>query len=63
MKKFTEFLKEGVSNTWYVELQKVPQLPQRQDSLNDQMNDLYHIANKFGFYDAADYIKNNFEDK
>jgi len=48
--------------TWKEELNKVEQCPQRQDSMTDQMIDLYYIANKFGFYDAADYIKQTFKD-
>ena len=42
---------------WVNELSKVSQCPQRQDSLEDQLKDLVDIANKFGFYDAADYLK------
>ncbi len=42
------------------ELIKVNQLPQRQDSIADQMHDLYFIANKFGLYDCADYIRDKF---
>jgi hypothetical protein len=33
------------------------QLPQRQDSLSEQLRDLRLVANKLGMYDAADYIK------
>jgi len=32
------------------------QKPQRQDSLDDQLHDLYRIANREGCYDAADLI-------
>lgn len=45
---------------WEIELEKVNQCTQRQDSITDQMIDLHYIANKFGFYDAADYIKRVF---
>lgn len=47
---------------WKEELKKIDRenCPQRQDSLTDQMRDLHLIANKFGFYDAADYIRNTF---
>lgn len=47
---------------WKTELEKIDSenCPQRQDSLSNQMYDLYHIANKFGFYDAADYIRRTF---
>ena len=37
-------------------LRKVPTLPQRQDSLSEQLEDLFYIANKLGMYDAADWI-------
>lgn len=42
---------------WRIELDKVSQCNQRQDSLCDQIKDLRIIANKFGFYDAADFLK------
>ncbi len=42
---------------WKDELDKVQQCPQRQDSLGNQLADLTVIADKFGFYDATDYIK------
>lgn len=32
-------------------------LPQRQDSLMDQFDDLMVLAVLFGLYDAADYLK------
>lgn len=41
---------------WENELKKLSQYPQRQDSLYDQLTDLIKIANKFGLYDAADYL-------
>jgi len=34
----------------------IPKLPQRQDSLVDQLSDLIAVANRLGLYDAADYI-------
>lgn len=34
----------------------IPNLPQRQDSLSDQLSDLRAIANRLGMYDAADAI-------
>lgn len=37
-------------------LGRLEQQPQRQDSLNDQLSDLAHVANRLGMYDAADYI-------
>lgn len=42
---------------WKEELKKVKVCPQRQDSTHDQLKDLIQIASKFGFYDAADYLK------
>lgn len=47
---------------WLKELTKVTQCPQRQDSVVDQLKDLYTIANRFGFYDVADYIRKYVED-
>jgi hypothetical protein len=32
------------------------QLPQRQDSLTNQLTDLHRIAARLGMYDAADWI-------
>ena len=55
-------IKDEIS-MWEKELKKVNQCPQRQDSLVDQMYDLHYIANKFGLYDAADYIKRRFMEK
>ena len=48
---------------WKTEIKKVEQCPQRQDSTQEQMKDLYAVANKLGFYDAADYIRQNFMEK
>lgn len=41
-------------------LAKIPCLPQRQDSLLNQMQDLYHVANKLGLHDAADRLRYQF---
>lgn len=41
-----------------IELAKLTQQPQRQDSTNDQLRDLHAFANKLGLYDAADLIRN-----
>ncbi len=46
-----------VTPIWLAQLKDIKQCPQRQDSLQDQLRDLRIIANKFGFYDAADYLK------
>lgn len=45
-------------STWDVEVKKIKICKQRQDSLCDQLKDLSDVANKLGFYDAADYMKN-----
>jgi len=50
-------------SSWKEQLKKVDRCPQRHDSMAEQMYDLYMIANKFGLYDAADYIKRNFVEK
>ena len=55
--------KDELIPMWKEELKKVEQCPQRQDSITDQMIDLHYIANKFGFYDAADYIRRKFMEK
>jgi len=39
------------------QLENIPQLVQRQDSLNSQLNDLCLVANRLGMYDASDYIR------
>lgn len=38
-------------------LDRLPQLPQRQDSTEAQLRDLVAFANKLGLYDAADFIR------
>lgn len=39
-----------------MDLSKLPVWPQRQDSVSEQLSDLRLIANRLGFYDAADVI-------
>lgn len=39
-----------------IDLYKIQRLPQRQDSVAEQLVDLQMIANKMGMYDAADVI-------
>jgi len=39
-----------------IDLSDIPSLPQRQDSLMEQLCDLIAVANKFGLYDAADLL-------
>lgn len=41
---------------WEREVNKIENCPQRQDSTVDQLQDLMTVANKLGFYDAADAI-------
>ena len=43
-------------------LQALPSQPQRQDSLLDQLRDLYDVANRLGMYDAADLIRRLMEE-
>jgi hypothetical protein len=38
-------------------MEQIPQQPQRQDSTDSQLADLYTVANRLGLYDAADIIK------
>jgi len=40
----------------YNDLQKIPELPQRQDSLMDQLYDLRAVADRLGMYDASDLL-------
>ena len=35
----------------------IPSQPQRQDSLTDQLEDLYVVATRLGMYDAADVVR------
>lgn len=39
-----------------MDLSKIPKLPQRQDSLAEQLDDLRAVANRLGLYDAADAL-------
>lgn len=38
-------------------LASLPQQPQRQDGLNDQLRDIATFADRLGLYDAADFIR------
>lgn len=49
-----------VKSDWQTEINKIVPCYQRQDSLTEQMQDLYIVANKLGFYDGADYIREVF---
>jgi len=53
----------NITPRWVKELKKVKQQPQTQENLDSQLVKMYAIANKFGLYDAADFIKNIFNDK
>lgn len=55
--KFSEFLKEGQQSGWSDSIAKAPRFSPRQDSLNNQLADLQFVANKLGFQDAADFLK------
>ena len=35
----------------------LPELPQRQDSTNEQLKDLYAVATRLGLYDAGDAVR------
>jgi hypothetical protein len=49
-------------HTWLKSIfDKVESKPQTQEALNDQLLKLYFMANYFGLYDAAEYLKNNLE--
>ena len=39
------------------QFRQIPRLEQRQDSLNDQLQDLVAVANRLGMHDAADFIR------
>lgn len=43
---------------WKEFIDSAPKFRQRQDAMNNQLKDLYYVANKLGFYDAADYLRN-----
>jgi hypothetical protein len=42
---------------------KIESKPQTQESLDDQLVKLYSLANYFGLYDGADFIRNVLERK
>lgn len=47
--------------SWRIEFAQVKQCHQRQDDVYSQLRDLVDVANRFGFYDAADHLKQSFE--
>jgi|WetSurMetagenome_2_1015567.scaffolds.fasta_scaffold03390_3 hypothetical protein len=48
--------------TWREFVKTMPNFPQRQDSTVEQLKDVYNIANKFGFYDAINFLKNHIKE-
>lgn len=46
------------SDCWLREFIKINQCPQRDDALENQLNDLSLVAEKLGMYYAAHFIKN-----
>ena len=57
-----EFFLDFNTGTWREQVSKIQQCSQRQDSTVDQLKDLMLVANRLGFYDAADFIKNSLKD-
>lgn len=49
---------DAEKSNWRHQFEKVSQCKQRQDSTNEQLKDLIEVANRLGFYDASDYLKN-----
>jgi hypothetical protein len=49
--------KKRDNSNWKTEVGKIQKCNQRQDSTVDQLRDLILVADKLGFYDASDYIK------
>lgn len=45
---------------WKEQFARIKPCPQRQDAALDQLEDLYSVAVRLGFYDAADAIKSTF---
>lgn len=55
-------MKRGVIlANWKDEIDKINTCEPRQDSAKEQLRDLHDVANKLGFYDAADVIKEKLE--
>ena len=42
---------------WRLQVETIRQCPQSQGSVTDQLKNLIRVANKLGFYDAADFLK------
>jgi len=61
-RRFDESRDEGDSSSSakvesYVERHDIPELPQRQDSTQAQLQDLRAVAERLGMYDAADLLR------
>lgn len=57
-KAITDYISHSNSDAWLREFTKINQCPQRTDSLENQLNDLIQIAEKFGLYYASNFLKN-----
>jgi hypothetical protein len=57
--KYTELkrIESDYIPMWKAELDKVNQCPVSKDNQTQQLTNLQQIANRFGFYDAADFLK------
>jgi hypothetical protein len=51
------------TSDWMTEFKNMKHCPQRQDGMLEQLKDLHAFANKLGFYDAADFIKQHLKQK
>lgn len=51
------FLPAGAPPSMRPVLEKLPQLPQRQDATNTQLRDLRAVAVRLGMYDADDILR------
>jgi hypothetical protein len=48
--------------SWIVRLvAETEQQPQTQEPLDDQLRKLYFLANRYGLYDAADFVRSVLE--
>ena len=51
---------QAVGHPRLVSATDIPQQPQRQDCLDEQMKDLLTAAIRLGLYDASDFIKDRY---
>lgn len=54
----THPVKTNKQTWWRTELLKTRKCNKREDNLRQQLKDLIEVANHFGFYNAADFLKN-----